>query len=213
MSKKTRATNKSADNGNQKQVFYEITNNAIVDQKLNKLPKNIKDELNQLDIDSRKKAEKVLPRLLELNLQYPKIPIIYNYITVAYGYIDIVKQEQSIRNNYKNNPNYLFARCHYAQLCLHKGEADKIPGIFDNKFELKALYPRRTLFHTTEYATFTKIMCEYYNCIGDKEKLESLYQSMKQVLPDADETEAVRLLLEPSFFKRLGAKLVSALEQ
>jgi hypothetical protein len=39
--------------------------------------------------------------------------------------------------------------------------------IFDNKFDLKLLYPHRTTFHVSEYLAFASIMVEYYMRIGE----------------------------------------------
>jgi tetratricopeptide (TPR) repeat protein len=214
MSKKTIRKQQGPTNAKQQksQMAYEITNDAIVDQKLNKLPKSIQHELNGFSVQNRKDAEKSIARLLELKQQYPKVPIIYNFITVAYGFLDKEKQNEAIKDNYKNNPNYLFARCHYAQLCIHQGEPEKTLAIFEKKFDLKALYPRRTLFHVTEYAVFSGVMCAYYNAIGDKEQAQAVYKNMKEMIPDAEETQAVKLLMEPGFFKRIATKLVASLE-
>ena len=55
--------------------------------------------------------------------------------------------DEIIIKNYQINPSYLFAKVGYAQLCMHDDELDKIPEIFDKKYELKALYPERDFFH------------------------------------------------------------------
>lgn len=34
-----------------------------------------------------------------------------------------------VRDAYRRHPQYLFAKVNYANLCLQKGEVDKIPGI------------------------------------------------------------------------------------
>ena len=125
------------------------------------------------------------------------------------GFLDTKKQDQAIIENYTDNPKYLFARCHYAQLCLHNGKIEKIPEIFENKFDLKVLYPRRNLFHANEYAAFTEVLCLYFNMIGKREKLEATYKSMKQTIPDATETESIRLILEPPVFQRLKERLIA----
>ncbi|MFW5444160.1 MAG: hypothetical protein ACKE51_07630 [Methylococcaceae bacterium] len=211
MSKKTRNNKFSSVNQANNQMAYEVTNDAIVDQKLNKLPKNIQQEINDFSVNNRKDAEKLIPRLLELKQEYPKVSIIYNYISVAYGFINKEKQNESIRDNYFKNPNYLFARCHYAQLCLEKSEPEQIPAIFDKKFDLKSLYPRRTLFHVTEYAAFSGVLCGYFNAQGEKEQAEAVYKNMLEMIPEAEETKAAKRLMEPGFFNKMAAKLVSAL--
>ncbi len=195
----------------EQQIPYEITYEAIVDQKTQKLPADIQQQLDELLVDNRREAEKAVPRLLELKQRYPKVPLIHNYLSVAYGFVDLNKQKQAIRENYQQNPKYLFARCHYAQLCLQEQQTDKIPAIFDKKFDLKALYPRRNQFHAGEYAAFAGVLCAYFNAIGDELHAQLIYQDMKKIVPDADETRQAKSLMEPGLFSRIGAKVVSFL--
>ncbi|WP_031433101.1 hypothetical protein [Methylomarinum vadi] len=212
MSRRTRNKIQIPAHSNQGEpIPYEITYRPIVDQKLQKLPLSIQQELNNLLPGNRKEAEQAIPRLLELKRQYPKIPLIYNYLSVAYGFVDGERQKQAIRENYQQHPDYLFARCHYAQLCLREQQVDKIPAIFDKKFDLKALYPRRNQFHSTEYAAFTGVLCAYFKAIGDEEKARDMYDCLRDLVPNAEETRQAKKLLEPGLFKRLGAKLLAVL--
>lgn len=212
MSRRTRIKSHFVANAAEnEEVPYEISYRPMVDHKIQKLPESVRAELNELLVDNRKDAEKALPRLLELKQQYPKIPLLYNYLTIAYGFIDTRQQKQAIRDNYQANPDYLFAKCHYAQLCLQEGELDKIPAIFDKKFDLKALYPRRNQFHATEYAAFAGVLCGYFKAIGEQDKARYMYDCMKELVPNQPETKQAKVLVEPNFFKRLGAKVVSAL--
>lgn len=59
-----------------------------------------------------------------------------------------------IAENYKKYPDYIFAKLNYAELCLRKQRIAEIPVIFDNKFDLKLLYPKRKKFHITEIIEF-----------------------------------------------------------
>lgn len=192
-------------------ISYEITYRPVVDQRILKLPESVQKELNQLLPSNRKEAEIAIPRLLELKREYPKIPLLYNYLSVAYGFVDVERQKQAIMENYRQNPDYLFARCHYAQLCLREQQIDKIPAIFDKKFDLKALYPRRNQFHATEYAAFAGVLCAYFKTIGDEEKARSMYAGLRELVPNAEETRQAKLLMEPGLFRRIGTKLLSAL--
>ncbi|WP_305909146.1 hypothetical protein Q9L42_007020 [Methylomarinum sp. Ch1-1] len=197
--------------GDSEQVPYEITYQAIVDPKIQKLPEPVQKELDELLVNNRKDAEKAIPRLLALKQQYPKIPLIYNYLSVAYGFTDLARQKQAIQENYQQNPNYLFARCHYAQLCLREKQYDKIPGIFEKKFDLKALYPRRKQFHANEYAAFAGVLCAYFKAIGETEKAQYIYDCMRELVPNAAETRQAKALMQPGFFSRVGAKMVAVL--
>ncbi|NOQ35391.1 MAG: hypothetical protein GQ569_05780 [Methylococcaceae bacterium] len=210
MSKRTPRNKVSTQTNNPKDA-YQLTFEAIVDQKLQKLPLDVQKEFEGLLATNRKKAEKVIDRLLELKQLYPKVPLLYNYISVAYGFLDTAKQKESIRENYQQNPQYLFARCHYGQLCLQDGNLDKIPDIFEHKYDLKSLYPRRNQFHATEFSAFAGLMTQYCYALGNVEQAEQLFKNMEEMVPDADETLAMRKLLRPNFFKKIVYRVVNKL--
>lgn len=195
------------------QISYEVSWEPIVDRKFQNLPQNIQKELDELYKQITAAPGTAIPRLLELKREYPKLPLIYNYLSIAYGYVDREKQNECIRENYEKNPGYLFARCNYAQLCIQQGEYKKVPEVFDNKYDLKVLYPRRNQFHITEYVSFAHVMCLYFNAIGDREQAESIYKGLKENVPDAAETKEVKRVLFPGFFRRLGKRVIAFLEK
>ncbi len=193
------------------QSIYEIGNDAVMDAKFFKLPKAIQQQANALYDRMDKEAKQVIPELEALKNKYPKVPTFYNYLSAAYSRIDVVLQEQSIEENYRVNPSSLIARCHFAQLCIQRKNFGQIPIIFDNKFDLKALYPRRNRFHPSEYNAFSLVMCCYFNFLGERTLAKAFYQGLKDYAPDALETQQARQLLEPGFLKRIGKKVVNAL--
>ncbi len=195
------------------QNSYEVSWEPMVDRKFQNLPKNIQEELDRLYEQISKAPGDAIPRLMELKREYPKLPLIYNYLSIAYGYVDREKQKECIRENYEKNPGYLFARCNYAQLCIQLGEYEKVPELFDNKWDLKVLYPRRNRFHVTEYVSFTHVMCLYFDAIGDRERAESFYKGLQENVPDADETKEIQRVLSPGSFRRLGTRLIALLEK
>jgi hypothetical protein len=193
------------------QSGYEIGNDAVMDAKFFKLPEAIQQQANALYERMDKEAKLVIPELEALKNNYPKVPTLYNYLSAAYGHSDVGQQERSIEENYRVNPNNLIARCHFAQLCIQRKYFDQIPKIFGNKFDLKALYPRRNRFHPSEYTSFSLVMCCYFNFSGDSLLAKAFYQGLKDYAPDALETQQAKQLLEPSFLGRVGKKLVNAL--
>lgn len=193
------------------QSVYEVSYQPKIDQAVQKLPQAIQQELDRLYEQIAKAPARVIPRLLELQQQYPKVMLINNYLVVAYSYVDKEQQVQCIRENYRRHPTYLFARCHYAQHCLDQGEPDRIPAIFDHKFDLKALYPRRSRFHITEYLAFMQVLCLYFNAVGEREKAEKIYQGMRDAAPDAEETQYAKRALYPGLLRRLGNKIKASL--
>ena len=196
-----------------KQFPYEVSWEPVVDRKFRNLPQNIQDELDELYEQLSREPVKSISRLLELKQEYPKLPLIYNYLSIAYGYVDLEKQYECIRENFEKNPDYLFARCNFAQLCIQQGKYEKIPEIFGRKYDLKALYPRRSRFHMTEYVSFAHVMCLYFNAIGEREQAESIYKALQESVPDAIETKEVKKVLFPGFFRRLGKRAIGVLEK
>jgi len=72
------------------------------------------------------KPKKVIPLLLGYIKKYPNLPLLYNYLSAAYGRIgDLEKVESTVVENLNKHPDYLFAKLNYADICLRKGKASK----------------------------------------------------------------------------------------
>lgn len=113
-----------------------------------------------------------------------------------------------IIENYQHNPDYLFAKINYAQLCIEKREFANIPLIFGNKFDLKLLYPRRNIFHVTEFAGFTAVMCAYYCGIGKRDTAQLLFDLLKEVAPESEMVGYAKSFISPSLFTRLLRRVI-----
>ncbi|BBL73680.1 tetratricopeptide repeat protein [Methylomagnum ishizawai] len=182
---------------------YEITHDPMPSKK-DKIPRQVKMQLEELNELVYTNPEQAIPRLLQLKSVYPKMPVLYNYLAAAYGRIgDHKSSRQLIVENYENNPDYLFAKVNYAQICLNEGEVDKVPEIFGNKFDLKMLYPSRNRFHVTEFAGFTGVMCAYYSSTGNKELAKLWYKSLKEVAPDSEMVKFAKSFVHPSILTRI----------
>jgi hypothetical protein len=49
----------------------------------------------------------------------------FNWLSGAYSVLgDVHGVEETVRENYQRNPQYLFARVNYAELCLRDGDPD-----------------------------------------------------------------------------------------
>lgn len=57
----------------------------------------------------------VIPRLEQVLEDYPDIPMVLNWLKVAYSRVgDKKNAERFIRLNYQKNPDYVFAKVNYA---------------------------------------------------------------------------------------------------
>lgn len=193
---------------------YEITYDAIEDKSLKKLPANIRDNIKELHDSTFKRPQEIIPELKNLIEKYPKVPVLQNYLSAAYFTIgDFDNANKIVIENYERHPNYLFAKINYAQICLQNKEFDKIPEIFDNKFDLKALYPKRNKFHYTEFVSFMYTICQYFIGICEWKDADVYYKILKKIAPWNKKTRMLKRILYPSIFKRLRKKLDEYLDK
>ncbi len=208
--KKTRSHLKERRSQHFKLLEYEITMEPIHDRHYMRLPDHIKDKIDDLyDLVQEKPDQTVISDLEALIEKYPKVPVLYNYLSAAYSRSgDKEKYQEAIKKNYKLNPDYLFARLNYAELFAQQGSYEKIAEIFDHKFDLKLLYPKRKKFHLTEVANFMAFIGIYFLKTGKKELAEQYYKSIAEIAYDYPMVQKLRKQLYPGFFKRTFCKMI-----
>ena len=180
---------------------YTVTFDPIKNKDLETLPPDVQDQVEQLFHQIHADPQPAIPELKKLVERYPDIGLLYNYLTSAYFLFGDMKNADKLAfEAYKKFPYYLFARLNYAQICLDKGEIEKIPDIFDNKFDLKLLYPKRSVFHVSEVMNFNYVMGMYFARIGKIDTAKVYYQVLKQIDSDDKMTKHLELLLAPALF-------------
>jgi tetratricopeptide (TPR) repeat protein len=194
-------------------VTYDITDEPLDQPYTKDMPQQVKDEISDIYQMLPKRPYQAIGRLLPLIDKYPHSPILYNHLSVAYAYNDQPDlAEKVIRRNYRNNPDYLFARISYAELCLHAGEYDKIPEIFDHKYNLKLLYPERDVFHISEVVNFMAILGIYFYGIGERKTAEQFYEPIKKMGRSFEATKALKKMLYPGLKQRIILRILKFLE-
>ncbi len=175
-------------------INYSITYDPIEDEYSHLIPAQIEKEISEeIYLMSVRNPKKTIPRLEELRALYPEHPRIYNYLARAYSYLgDLKKAAEMVEENYRRNPRYLFAKINYAEICLQRGETQKIPEIFDHKFDLKLLYPERNTFHVTEAVSFFGMLGLYFIKVNEMKQAERMLTMVEDLDPDAHMTRALR---------------------
>jgi len=187
---------------------YEITDEPMPDQYYRRLPEHVKDRVERLHEESQTKPREAIPELKKMIKQYPKLPQLYNYLTVAYSRLgEIGKAEAVARASIRKNPDYLFTRLNYAEFCLHKKDYARIPEIFDNKFDLQLLYPKRKRFHISEVVNFMGLMGIYFYEIHEREVAEKYNEVLQEIAPDYPMAKRLKSKLSPKFIARLWKRL------
>ena len=182
---------------------YDITDEPLDNRDIKKLPSQVQARIDDLYELAQHDPMQAIPELERLVTTYPHIPTFANHLSSAY--LAAGDQEHAtacVREAYRRHPQYLFAKVNYANLCLHQGEIEKVPGIFDHAFDLQQLYPHRTRFHVFEFTGFAGVMCRYFCAIGEQNTATLYYQMLKQVTPRHPMTKHAKRALYPPFWVR-----------
>jgi len=193
-------------------IRYEITYEPLPDPAYDRLPQSVKDQLERLYNElMAPDSENRLIELQALIEQYPDVAKIYNFLYATYERLnDRRNARRVLEETLERFPDYLFGRIAYATACLQQGEAEKVPEIFDNHFELQLLYPGRRYFHISEVLGFYSMIAWYFCARGEPDVAKIYYELIHKLEPDNPRTKFVKDLLRTSrlssSFKELLAR-------
>ena len=136
------------------------------------------------------------PRLDQLERE--PLPMFFNWLSMAYSSLgDHKGMEAVIRENYRANPQYLFARLNYAELCLRDSDLDGVREALGPGFDIRALLGGRKRVHVWEVAGYFYAVGLYQIETGDREAAEKMYELLEEVAPGERPTEELRRRLHP----------------
>jgi len=190
-------------------VEYEVTSEPILDRDYKRLPRQVKEAIERFHEMIRRQPREAIPELRKWIKRYPNVPVFYNYLSVAYSRVGQGKKAKAvILENYEQNPDYLFARLNYAELCLARRDYEAVAEIFEHKFDLKLLYPERNRFHVTEVASFMGLIGIYFFETGERELAERYYEVVRQVDRNHPMVKNLQRTLFPNLLQRVWRRLV-----
>lgn len=217
VSKKRRPSTRTAAPAKEDVLYvseYEITSEPIEDKRYRKLPREVKEEFERLHALIQTDARKAIEELPGWIKRYPDLPILYNYLSVAYSQTGAYRQaERTILENLQRNPDYLFARLNYAEICLARRDYEGVAEILENKFDLKLLCPHRRRFHLSEFVGFMSVVGRYFVGIGEPDAAKKVYKVLRQVAPNDLATRQLRHELHPGLLQRITRRLLKAAKQ
>ncbi|CAK0769363.1 hypothetical protein CCP3SC1AL1_4720002 [Gammaproteobacteria bacterium] len=171
---------------------YKVTKEPARDTPFSKLPESVKEKFWTLAQSLKTNRMNVCPQgsiayLKQMLKIYPEVPQIYNYLYNTYKISqDHINARLILEETVRRFPDYLFGRVALAHECIDKNEFDRVPKIFESKYDLKLLYPKRNSFHVTEVLFFCSLMARYFHAIGRVEKIQKYHKIMKKINSDPD---------------------------
>jgi tetratricopeptide (TPR) repeat protein len=132
------------------------------------------------------------------------VPQLYNYLSVAHARAGQRREAEAVvQENYRQNPEYVFARVNYAEVCLARGDYAQVAEIFAHTFNLPLLYPQRKRFHLSEVANFMAVVGLYFLATGNRELAEHYDTFLQQIAPEFPLTKRLHKKLFPGLLRRL----------
>ncbi|MDJ0651709.1 MAG: hypothetical protein QNJ27_01670 [Simkaniaceae bacterium] len=152
--------------------------------------------LYALALENPRKAKKGVEAFREKHPNHPEVLNLLTYIYLSSR--KVRKADHLIEENYAKNPNDLFAKINFADLCLRRKQAQKIPDIFHNKMHLRELYPKKKIFHISEFRGFMVVMGFYQISLGNREIAKRYHDLAHLVDPNHPGT---KILEKKLYFK------------
>jgi tetratricopeptide (TPR) repeat protein len=126
------------------------------------------------------------------------LPLFFNWLSGAYSALgDERGVEDTVRENYRRNPQYLFARVNYAELCLRDGDLDGALEALGEGLDIRALLGGRKRMHVSELTAYFYAVGLYHIKAGDLAAAENIYGILKEAAPDEPPTKELRRKLHP----------------
>lgn len=194
---------------------YHITEDSHFQDKRFGITPELRKQLEPLGYESQdKKNKKIIDKLTKLIVQYPTVPILKNYLSVAYDMQGNYKKAMEVNNwILAEHPDYLFARINRANECIDSKDYDKVTKILGEAMEIKQLYPERDMFHFAEVTNFYKVSIRYFAAIENQELAENRLKILKEIDPDSENTMQAESYLFLLRLKNAGKRWEAAAKQ
>jgi tetratricopeptide (TPR) repeat protein len=126
------------------------------------------------------------------------LPIFYNWLSAAYSALrDVYAVDDVVRENYRRNPQYLFARVNYAEVCIRDGDLAGAREALGDGLDIRLFLGGRKRVHVSELAGYYYAVGLYHLKEGDAAAAEKVYEVLKGAAPDEPPTEELRRMLHP----------------
>lgn len=102
---------------------------------------------------------------------------------------ELKKAEKLIMKLYHKYPQDILARCAYANhLMFFSNKVDKVPSVFNNRFDIKEISVERELPLIT-FIHFMAVSCNYYLIKNDMPHFMKYLSYLTEVAPEHEETQ------------------------
>lgn len=172
-----------------KELDYDITWEPLPDEWEDTMPDDILKRTHEIYHDLHDNPENYIDELIALDIEYPNCRTLTNYLVAAYtfsGKKDMALAQMKV--NLSKYPDYLFAKIQLAQYYISLNQFKEVDALFDNKFDLKELFPDRDVFHITEVEGMLHVAASWFEWKDDHDKFLFYYEILTEISPDSSVT-------------------------
>jgi SEC-C motif/Protein of unknown function (DUF1186) len=143
---------------------FAITGNfEDTDSPYRNVPHEIEIQRHELNTQAFKGTVQIIKKLERLIEKHPKVPSLYNYLSIAYMiHGNAVKFEKINELAIKKFPDYPLAFINMAIMNIQKGDFDKAETLLGRNMELTDFLPDRQIFHISEVAQYYETTVRYF---------------------------------------------------
>lgn len=129
---------------------------------------------------------KQIPSLLRLKKKHPNLPVLYNYLGIAYQLTQQPdKYKEIIHDTVKLFPDYLFGKITLADYYFDRNNHREVRKIFNNKLEIHHHFPAsRTIYHISEVRSFYSVIGTLHARSGNMSRAIFCYFLLQRIDPD-----------------------------
>jgi hypothetical protein len=149
---------------NWRMTGFTITGNfEDTDSPYRNVPHEIEAQRHELNKQAFKGTVQIIKKLERLIEKYPKVPALYNYLSVAYMiHGNTIKFEKVNELAIKRFPDYPLAYINMAIRHIQKGDLDKAETLLGKNMELSDFLPNRKIFHISEVAQYYETTVRFF---------------------------------------------------
>lgn len=191
-----------------KEFKYTITTDPKDSGAESGIPEELYRQMGVLHERALKGGNKNIEKLIRLIEQYPGVPQLKNYLSVAWMNTGNYEKAKAInRRIVQEHPDYLFGRLNLAFEYYFNKQYEKIPEVMGKMMEIQDLYPDRDCFHLSEVTGFNRLAIMYFCATGNLEAAESRYEILENIAPGHPDTEDVFTYLMRARMKRAAKRM------
>lgn len=172
----------------------EITNKPMATEHNISLARTFGENQDDLRQMLRSDPARAIGMLEQMCERLPDHPVLLNWLATCHARLgDRVAAGEVAQRNLAKNPSYLFARIGVAEHHILRKDFDGALAAMSGSWDLKTLYPDRTVFHETEAEAIWSVAAKFYEATGDRLKCSLYIGAIICVNP---ESELVKLAME-----------------